>query len=211
MKTLAHPIACGVAVLGISKAIMGAFWYRLIDKFREDNIQLVYTDTDSLVLILIGNTYKEADILSYIKEEPEFACSFDLDGVPDVPEEAPEDNPYWSSKRNKKVMMKFKFEKWNIAEIGASQSKTNSILYLDKDGHLKSNITSKGFSGCCIDDDNPKRNKEMERKEGGVFYMNMDEKGNIVYAENGDMEYTKEDTKAVVRHMDMIACVKEGK
>ena len=44
MKTLSHPIACGVAVLGISKSIMGAFWYRLIDKFGENNIQLVYTD-----------------------------------------------------------------------------------------------------------------------------------------------------------------------
>ena len=159
MKTLSHPIACGVAVLGISKAIMGAFWYRLIYKFGENIIQLVYTHTDSLVFILIGNTYKEADILSYIHEEPAFACCFDLDGVPDVPEVAPDDNPYWSCKKNKKVMMKFKFEKWNIAEICASQSKTNSILYLDKDGHLKSNITSKGISGCCIDDDNPKRDK----------------------------------------------------
>lgn len=113
-------------------------------------------------------------------------------------------------------MMKFKFEKWNIAEIGASQSKTISILYLDKEGtggsgYLKSNITSKGISSCCIDDDNPKRDKEKVRKEGGVFYMKLDKNGKIVYAENGDMEYTTEDTKAVVRHMDMIACVKEGK
>ena len=62
MKTLSHPIADGVAVLGISKSIMGSFWYRLIDKFGEDHIQLVLHDTDYLVLILIGNTYKEADI-----------------------------------------------------------------------------------------------------------------------------------------------------
>ena len=107
--------------------------------------------------------------------------------------------------------LKFKFEKWNIAEIGASQSKTNSILYLEKDGHLKSNITSKCISGCCIDDDNPKRDKEKDRKEGGVFYMKLDKDGKIVYAENGDMEYTIEDAIAVVRHMDMIKCVKDGK
>lgn len=62
MKTLSHPIADGVAVLGISKSIMGAFWYRLIDKFGEDHIQLVFHDTDYLVLILIADTYKEADI-----------------------------------------------------------------------------------------------------------------------------------------------------
>ena len=87
MKTLSHPIACGVAVLGISKAIMGSFWYRLIDKFGEDHVQLVYTDTDSLVIILIGDTYNEADILTYIRKEPDFASYFDLDGVPDVPEQ----------------------------------------------------------------------------------------------------------------------------
>ena len=172
---------------------------------------MVYTDTDSLVFILIGNTYKEADILSYIYEEPEFASNFDFDGVPDVPEVAPETNPYWSCKKNKKVMMKFKFEKWNIAEIGASQSKTNSILYLDKECHLKSNITSKGISGCCIEDDSPKRDKEKERKEGGVFYMKLDKDGKIIYTKNGDMEYTTEDTKAFGRHIDMITCVKECK
>ena len=72
--------------------------------------------------------------------------------------------------------MKFKFEKWNIAEIGASQSKTNSILYLDKEGHLKSNITSKGITSCCIDDDNPKRPKET-----GAFYMKTDDNGEILY------------------------------
>ena len=213
MKTLSHPIADGVAILGISKSIMGSFWYRLIDKFGEDRVKLVYTDTDSLVFILIGNTYKEADILSYIREEPDFACSFDLDKVPDVHEVAPEDNTYWSSKKNKKVMMKFKFEKppHNIAEIGASQSKTNSILYLDDKNKLLSNITSKGISGCCIDDDNPKRDKKQELKEGGVFYMKLDDEGKIIYDKNGEMEFTTEDKKAVVRHIDMIKCVKEGK
>ena len=89
MKTLYHPIDCGVAVLGISKAIMGSFWYRLIDKFGEDHVQLVYTDTYSLVIILIGDTYNEADILTYIRKEPDFAFYFDLDGVPDVPTVAP--------------------------------------------------------------------------------------------------------------------------
>ena len=210
MKTLSHPIADGVSVLGISKSIMGSFWYRLIDKFGEHHIQLVFHDTDSLVIILIGDTYKEADILSYIQSEPDFAYFFDLDGVPNVPEVAPENNPYWSSKKNKKVMMKFKFEKWNIVEIGASQAKTNSILYLDKNGLLKSNITYKGISSCCIDDDSPKRDKEKEQKEGGAFYMKLDEYGKIIYDENGEIEYTTGDTRTLVRHMDMIKCVKES-
>ena len=41
--------------------------------------------------------------------------------------------------------------------------------------------------------------------------MKMDRNGKIIYAKNGDMEYSTEYTKAVVRHMDMIRCVKEGK
>jgi hypothetical protein len=41
--------------------------------------------------------------------------------------------------------------------------------------------------------------------------MKLVKDGNIVYDENGDMEYTTEDTKTLVRHMDMIKCVKEGK
>jgi hypothetical protein len=85
-------------------------------------------------------------------------------------------------------MMKFKFEKWNIAEIGDSHAKMNSILYLDKYGYLKANTTAKGISSCCIDDDSPKRDKDIEHKEGGVFYMKMNDDGKIMYAENGDMD-----------------------
>ena len=37
----------------------------------------------------------------------------------------------------------------------------------------------------------------------------MDEYGKIIYDENGEIEYTTEDTRTLVRHMDMIKCVKE--
>ena len=114
-KTISHPMACDVAVLGISKSIMGSFWYKLKDKFG-DRVQLIYTDTYSLVFSLDGNTYKEANLLSYIEAEPEFAEDFDLTDIHDVPKIAPVSNQYWSMK-NKKVMMKFKFEVLNIGEI----------------------------------------------------------------------------------------------
>ena len=74
----------------------------------------------------------------------------------------------------------------------------------------KSNMTSKGINSCCIDDDNPKRDKKKELKRGCVLYENWRD-GKIIYDKNGDMEFTKEDKKAVVRHIDMIKCVKEGK
>ena len=63
---------------------MGSFWYKLKDKFG-DRVQLIYTDTDSLVFSLDGKTYKEANLLSYIEAEPEFAEDFDLTDIPDVP------------------------------------------------------------------------------------------------------------------------------
>ena len=131
MNTITKPIACGVSILGISKAYMVSMWYKLVDKFGADNIFLIFTDTDSLVFGLKGNTYKEADIFSYIREEPEFAQLFDLDGVPEVEKLIP-GNPYWSLK-NKKVMGKFKFEVLGIGEIGANAPKSNSILVVDED------------------------------------------------------------------------------
>jgi hypothetical protein len=41
--------------------------------------------------------------------------------------------------------------------------------------------------------------------------MKLDDDGKIIYDKNGEMEYTTEDTRRLVRHSDMIACVKEGK
>ena len=189
MNTITKPLACGVSILGISKAYMISMWYKLVDKFGPDNIFLIFTDTDSLVFGLKGKTYKEAYIFSYIREEPEFAQLFDLDGVPDVPENAPKDNPYWSLK-NKKVMGKFKFEVLGIGEIGAVAPKTNSILEVDEEDHIKTKLTSKGTDTCCIDDDTPKRSKKLEEMEGGVLLMDKD--------------------KTLVRHKDMIDCATKG-
>ena len=69
MNIITKPIACGVSILGISKAYMVSMWYKLIDKFGPYNIFLIFTDTYSLVFGLKGNTYKEAYIFSYIREE----------------------------------------------------------------------------------------------------------------------------------------------
>ena len=114
-----------------------------------------------------------------------------LDSIPDVPdkENAPAYNPFWSMINNK-VMGKFKFEVLGIGEIGASQPKSNSILVVDKQDNIKTKMTAKCVYGCCIDDDAPKRNKKAEKKEGGVMLMDKD--------------------KTLVRHSDMINCVKHG-
>ena len=33
MNTITKPLACGVSILGISKAYMVSMWYKLVDKF----------------------------------------------------------------------------------------------------------------------------------------------------------------------------------
>ena len=88
---------------------MVSMWYKLVDKFTPDTIQLIFSDTDSLVFELTGDTYEKADIFSYIRKEPEFAKLFDLTDIPDVPKVGNSDNKYWSL-INKKVIVKFKFE-----------------------------------------------------------------------------------------------------
>jgi hypothetical protein len=193
-KTLTRPIACGCAIFGMSKSYIVEMWYKLVDKFGADNLHLIFTDTDSLAFELTGKNYKEADLIyHHIKDDPEFASLFDLRDVPDVPKEGTVENPYWSMK-NESVMGKFKFEVLGIGEIGADKPKSYSILLVeDKDGAeiLKTKVTAKGIYSCCIDDDDAKkRNKLVEEEEGGVIRL--------------------DENKPLIRHLDMIACVKEG-
>ena len=69
MNTITKPLACGVSILGISKAYVVSMWYTLMDKFVSDNIFLIFTDTDSLVFGLKGNTHKEADIFHTLEKK----------------------------------------------------------------------------------------------------------------------------------------------
>ena len=197
MNTITKPLACGVSVLGISKSYMISFWYKLLDKFGPDSIHLISTDTDSLIFELSGKNYKEADIFSYIREDPNFAEWFDLSDVPNVRREAPADNAYWSLK-NKGVMGKFKFEVLGIGEICAICPKMNSILTVDDEDHIKTKLTGKGIDNCCIDDDSTMRSKKVEEKEGGVIEMKKKMK-----------DGTHKD-RTMIRHANMKDCVLHG-
>ena len=74
-----------------------------------------------------------------------------------------------------------------------SQKSYSVLLVEDKDGveMVKTKVTAKGIYSCCIDDDDAKkRNKLVEEEEGGVIRL--------------------DENKALIRHLDIIACVKEG-
>ena len=69
MKTLTRPIACGATIFGISKAYMVSMWYKLIDKFGDENLHLIFTDTDSLAFELKGKHYtKKQTYLHHIQK-----------------------------------------------------------------------------------------------------------------------------------------------
>ena len=91
-------------------------------------------------------------------------------------------------------MGKLKFEVLGIGEICAYKTKYNSIFVVEVDEngeeHLKTKMKLKGVNSCCIDDDAQKRNKKIQEKKGGALPLDED--------------------KTVVRHADMIKCVKHG-
>ena len=73
-----------------------------------------------------------------------------------------------------------------FGEIGAVSPKMNSILVVDEEDHINTNLTGKGIDTCCIDAFTPKRSKKLEEMEGGLLLMDKD--------------------KTLVRHNDMIDC-----
>src|SRR6266498_2213878 len=69
--TLNKPIYIGQAILDISKAMMFNFWYGYIKPHYEDKAHLLYTDTDSLIILI-----ETEDIY---KDRAERLDIFDLD------------------------------------------------------------------------------------------------------------------------------------
>ncbi len=69
--TLNKPVYVGQAILDISKAMMFNFWYGYIKPHYEDKAHLLYTDTDSLIILI-----ETEDIY---KDRAERLDIFDLD------------------------------------------------------------------------------------------------------------------------------------
>ena len=89
--TISRPMFCGMAILGISKSYMIESWYKLVDKYgyvsdnNEYGIQLIFTDTDSLVFSITAPNARGADLYADIYEDQEFASMFDMSGFDDEP------------------------------------------------------------------------------------------------------------------------------
>lgn len=114
-----RPIVIGMCVLELSKVLMYKFLYNYLKPKYGQNIQVVYTDTDSFILEI-----KTADVYADIRNEPD-ADHFDT-------WDYPEDNIFGIIRRNKKKPGKFKDElKGELAtEVVGLRSKCYALRLL---------------------------------------------------------------------------------
>ena len=125
---LDKPIAIGFTVLEISKQYMYSLHYKLFKDYYKDNIQLIYTDTDSLIYEIQTNKYFD-DLNDYFAPIMDFS-NFDK-------------SHHLFSEKNKKLIgyLKSEYGEKNMNEFVGLKSKLYSILY-DETSNKK---TAKGL------------------------------------------------------------------
>ena len=114
---LKRPIYAGLVILDLTKLLMYEFYYNVLKKKYGDRVDLLFTDTDSLCVSV--NTQ---DVYKHMAEmQVEFDCS-------DYPT-----SHFLHSKRNKKVLEKFKDEMCDkiMYEYVGLISKMYSIVWCD--------------------------------------------------------------------------------
>jgi hypothetical protein len=126
---LNRPIYVGQAILDISKYRMYDFWYNHLKLIYGEKVQLLYTDTDSLLYkVETENVYED---MRRHAEEYDFS-------------DYPKDHPCYSVE-NKKVVGKFKDECYSrpIAEFVGLRPKMYSILEANGENIKKAKGVSK--------------------------------------------------------------------
>ena len=125
---LDKPIAIGFTVLELSKKYMYSLHYNLFKNHYKDNINLIYTDTDSLIYEIKTNKYFE-DLGDYFSPIMDFS-NFD------------KKHKLYSDKNNKMIgYLKSEYGEKNMNEFVGLKSKLYSILY-DETSNKK---TAKGL------------------------------------------------------------------
>jgi len=116
---LDKPIAIGFTVLEISKHYMYSLHYKLFKDYYQDKINLIYTDTDSLIYEIKTDKYNE-DLANYFAPIMDFS-NFD------------KNHPLFSEK-NKKLIgyLKSEYGEKIMNEFVGLKSKLYSILYDEK-------------------------------------------------------------------------------
>ena len=120
------PIYLGACILETSKLYMYQFWYDHLKNKYNNNVELVYTDTDSFIIqVKTDDIYKDM-----LKDKNLYDFS-----------EYPKDHPNYDI-TNKKVLMKFKDEMKSliITEFIGLKPKMYSFTYIDNNIILNNNI-----------------------------------------------------------------------
>ena len=141
---LNKPIYVGMSVLDLSKHLMYNFYYNKLKKTYGDNIRLLYTDTDSVIIhVTTDDIYQDmqANIIDYDTSN------------------YPADHPLFSN-TNKKIIGKFKDELGGkqMTEFIGIRPKMYSYVGEDsgkrakgvKKSVLKKTITHKDYKNCLI-------------------------------------------------------------
>ena len=125
---LDKPISIGFTVLEISKHYMYSLHYKLFKDYYKENIQLIYTDTDSFIYEIKTNKYFD-DLKNYFSPIMDFS-NFN------------KNHPLFSDK-NKKLIgyLKSEYGEKNVNEFVGLKSKLYSIVY-DETSNKK---TAKGL------------------------------------------------------------------
>ena len=139
--TLDKPIYTGLAVLDLSKLFMYTFYYNYIKEQYGEKVQLLYTDTDSLVMLIetadiYEDMWQHSDLYDTSNYSEEFKTS--------------KDHTLYSTK-NKKVIGKFKDECAGdpIVEFVALRPKMYSFITASS----KEEKRGKGISRNVLRDD----------------------------------------------------------
>lgn len=126
------PIIIGMCVLELSKVLMYKFLYNYLKPKYGQNIQVVYTDTDSFILEIKTN-----NVYSDIRDEPDMFDTWDY----------PENNIYGIRRHNKKVPGKFSDELKGeiVTEVVGLRSKCYAVRtkFDKKKGGIQKNVMKK--------------------------------------------------------------------
>ena len=113
---LDKPIAIGFTVLELSKHYMYTLHYKIFKDYYKNNINLIYTDTDSLIYEIQTNDFNN-DLRNYFKPLMDFS-NFDMN------------DEFFSENHKKKIgYLKFEYGNKVINEFIGLKSKLYSILY----------------------------------------------------------------------------------
>lgn len=168
-----RPIVVGMCILEISKVLMYKFLYNYLKPKYKQNVQVVYTDTDSFILEI-----KTPDVYAHIRNEP-----FEFDTS-----DYPEGNIYGIEHHNKKVPGKFKDELNGeiMTEIVGLRSKCYAVRTLGKidkmkkakgvkKNVLKNNISFDDYFNCiknnCVE---MRKQFSFRSKNHNIYTISMD-------------------------------------